>query len=201
MKYMLHGNYRQHVLMRLTLGCTLFLLSGFWITNALLYFRGMGVQPQSVVQYYRGSEAAFTMPRTYGAMLEVTHMHLAMMATVVLLLTHLAIFLPWPMRLRIVLVLATFASALLGEAAGWLVRFVHPGFAFLKVAAFAGLQTGLAILLVGLAVHLLRRSESAMEGWPPPGGRAPLPPHTPRVATPPTAAESAAAAQRWQPGQ
>ena len=193
---MLHGNYRQHLLMRLTLGCTLFLLSGFWITNALLYFRSMGVQPQSVVQYYRGSEAAYTMPRTYGAMLEVTHMHLAMMATVVLLLTHLAIFLPWPMRLRIALVLATFASALLGEAAGWLVRFVHPGFAVLKIGAFAGLQTGLAVLLIGLAVHLLRRPEPAVDTWPPQGERPTLPPRTPALAT-----ERAAAAQRWQPGQ
>jgi len=159
MKYMQTGNYRSHVLMRLTLGCTLLLLAAFWCTNALLYFRAMDLGPQSVVDYFRGSEADFRMPRTYGAMLEVTHMHLPMMAMVILLLTHLAIFLPWSLRLRLLLVLGTFGCALLGEAAGWLVRFAHPAFAWLKIAAFLGLQVGLAVLLVGLAIQLLQRPE------------------------------------------
>ena len=157
MKYMLNGAYRTQLLMRLTLTCTLVLLVGFWVTNALLYFHAMGLDPNSVVVHYRGSEEEFAAPRSYATMLEVTHMHLAMMAMVILLLTHLAIFIPWPLRLRIGLVLGTFACALLGEGSGWLVRFVHPGFAVLKVAAFLGLQAGLATLLVGLAWHLHRR--------------------------------------------
>ncbi len=194
MRYMLTGNYRNHGLMRLTLLCTLVLLTGFWCTNALLYFRNMDLRPRSVVEYYRGSETEFSMPRTYGAMLEVTHMHLAMMATVILLLTHLAIFLPWSLRLRVILVLATFGCALLGEASSWLVRFVHPGFAPLKVVAFLGLQTGLAVLLAGLAVHLLRRPD--VPAWPAPG-ESPTPPR--RGAT--AAAETETPAQRWQPGQ
>ena len=194
MRYMTTGNYRHHVLMRLTLLCTLVLLTGFWGTNALLYFRNMDLRPHTVVEYYRGSEAEFAMPRTYGAMLEVTHMHLAMMATVILLLTHLAIFLPWSLRLRVFLVLATFGCALLGEASSWLVRFVHPGFAALKVAAFLGLQAGLAVLLVGLAVYLCRRPETA--SWLPQAeGQA----SRLRPATPDAAGETPA--QRWQPGQ
>ncbi|HZL86488.1 MAG TPA: hypothetical protein VFD07_14025 [Candidatus Krumholzibacteria bacterium] len=171
MKYMLTGNYRAHVLMRVTLLSTLFLLSGFWLTNALLYFRNMDLRPVSVVQYYRGSEAEFSMPRTYGAMLEVTHMHLPMMAMVILLLTHLAIFLPWPLRLRLVLVLGTFGCALLGETASWLVRFAHPAFAWLKILSFLGLQAGLAVLLVGLAMHLLRTQARSTEDLLPIGGR------------------------------
>ncbi len=74
------------------------------------------------------------------------------MALVALLLTHLAIFVPWPMRWRVLLILATFGSALLGEASSWLVRFVSPGWAILKVGSFVTLQTTLAILLVGLAL-------------------------------------------------
>jgi hypothetical protein len=150
--------------MRLTLLCTLVLLAGFWCTNALLYFRSMDLHAASVVEYYRGSEEEFRMPRTYGAMLEVTHMHLAMMAMVVLLLTHLAIFLPWRQRWRVAVVLGSFGSALLGEASGWLVRFVHPGFAVLKIAAFLGLQVGLAILLLGLSLFLLKRT-SQPQAW------------------------------------
>lgn len=156
MKYMVHGTYRSNHLMRLTLLCTLAFLSLFWISNALLYFRNMSFDPASVVRYYNGSEEEFAMPRTYGAMLEVTHAHLAMMALVLLLLTHLAIFIPWPLRLRVSLVLVAFGGALVSEASGWLVRFVAPGFALLKVGGFAVLQSSLAVLLLGLAWHLCR---------------------------------------------
>jgi len=157
MKYMLNGGYRSQGIMRLTLGCMLVFLVGLWVTNLLLYFQHMGLTPHSVVQYYLGSEEEFAAPRSYGSMLEVAHAHFAMMAMVLLVLTHLAIFIPWPLRLRIGLVLGTFGAALLGEISGWLVRFVHPGFAVLKIASFLALQIGMAILIVGLAWHLSRR--------------------------------------------
>jgi len=123
MKYLQSGGFRNHPLMRLTLGCTLVLLTGLWITTALMYFKNMTLDPRSVVAYYRGDEARFLEPRTYGSMLEVTHMHLPMMALVLLLLTHLAIFLPWSTRARAWLIVSTFGFALVGEGAGWLVRF------------------------------------------------------------------------------
>jgi len=161
MKYMLNGGYRQQPLVRLTLGCTLVFLVFLWATNFLLYFRSMGLAPATVVRFYLGSEAEFAAPRTYGSMLELAHAHFAIMAMVLLLLTHLAIFVPWSMRLRVVLVLGTFGAAFVEEISGWLVRFVHPGFAPLKVVSFLALQVGLAILLAGLGWHLMRR---------PPGG-------------------------------
>lgn len=114
MRYLQTGGFRNHPLMRMTLGGTLLLFVGLWITNALMYFNRMGLDPASVVRYYRGSEEEFIDPRTYGSMLEVSHIHLPMMALVALLLTHLAIFIPWPMRWRAALILATFGSALLG---------------------------------------------------------------------------------------
>ena len=140
--------------MRLTLGGVLVMLAGLWWTNALMYFDRMSLSPASVVRYYRGSPEEFIEPRTYGSMLEVTHMHLPMMALVLLLLTHLAIFLPWSTRARAGLIVSTFAFALLGEAAGWLVRFVSPAFAPLKVGAFLGLEVTLLGLLLGLAMYL-----------------------------------------------
>ena len=158
MKYMVTGNFRGHVITRVTLVCTLVFLSGFWITNMLLYFQNLGLDPGAVIAYYRGADDEFAMPRTYGSMLEVTHMHLSMMAVVLLLLTHLCIFLPWSLRARLVLIFVTFASALLGESASWLVRFVHPSFAWLKIVAFVALQVSLAILILALAWYLTRRN-------------------------------------------
>ena len=154
MKYMQSGGFRNHPLMRLTLGCSLVFLAGLWLTNALMYFRNMTLALASVVAYYRGDEERFLEPRTYGSMLEVTHMHLPMMALVLLLLTHLAIFLPWSMRARAALIVSTFGFALGGEGAGWLVRFVSPAFAPIKVVCFLGLEATLGGLLVGLAFYL-----------------------------------------------
>jgi hypothetical protein len=153
-KYLQSGGFRNHPLMRLTLGGALVLLAGFWVTTALMYFRNMSLDPASVVAYYRGDEARFLEPRTYGSMLEVTHTHLPMMALVMLLLTHLAIFLPWSQGRRAALIIVAFAFALGGESAGWLVRFVHPAWAPLKVGCFLGLEATLGFLLVGLGLYL-----------------------------------------------
>ena len=154
MKYMERGGFQGQALMRATLGWTLVLLAGFWVTNLVLFVSRLGVTPSSVAAYYLGSEAEVRPPRPAGAMLEVTHAHLPMMALVVLLLTHLMIFAPYSKRAKIALIAAGFLSALLDEGAGWLIRFAHPGFAWLKLAAFATLQGILAFLLVGLAIYL-----------------------------------------------
>lgn len=154
MRYLQGGGFRNHPLMRLTLGGTLVLLTGLWVTNGLMYFQRMGLTPASVIRYYRGSEADFTEPRTYASLLETTHIHLPMMALVALLLTHLAIFLPWRERTRVLLIVATFASALGGEAASWLVRYGAPGWAWLKIVCFLGLEISMGVLLAGLAGYL-----------------------------------------------
>lgn len=156
MKYMANGGLGSNPLMRVTLGLTLAVLVALWATNAVLYLTRMGLEPSSVVRHYLGSEEEFVQPRTFGSMLEVTHAHLATMAVVVLLLTHLAIFLPWSVRARVLLIVVPFAGLLLGEGAGWLVRFVHPGFAVLKVVAFLSFQISLLVLIVAVAVLLFR---------------------------------------------
>lgn len=154
MKYMQNGGFQSHPLMRLTLLFTLFLLAAFWASNFALYFAHMNLSPQSVVSYFRGSDAEYRLPRTYQSMLEVSHMHLPMMALVVLLLTHLLIFTSFPQRAKAGFIVCAFAAALGSEAAGWLVRFVHPAFAWLKIVSFVLLQATIAFLLWALA-HLL----------------------------------------------
>ena len=159
MKYMERGGFQSQGLMRLTLGLSIGLLSLFWVTNFALFFSRLGFSPASVAAYYLGSEADYRPPRTAGAMLEVTHAHLPMMALVLLLLTHLLIFAPYSKRTRVLLIVGAFVSAALDEGGGWLVRFVHPGFAVVKLAAFASLQGILAFLLVALALFLRRGAQ------------------------------------------
>ena len=156
MKYLQNGGYQSHPLMRLTLSLALLLLAGFVATNFLLYFAKMGVTPGSVADYYRGSEEDFRPPRTFQSMLEVTHFHLPMMALVLLLLTHLAIFAPLPAAGKKALIIVAFSSGLLSEGSSWLVRFAGSGFAWLKIVSFLALQASLIFLVVTLALFLLR---------------------------------------------
>jgi len=156
MKYLQNGGFQSHPHMRLTIGLALGLLAAFWVTNVALYFAHMNLSPASVVAYYRGDEARFMAPRSAESMLEVTHMHLPMFALVLLLLTHLLIFAPMHNARKTGTIVASFGSALLMEAAGWLTRFVHPGFAWLKVGAFLVFQLLLAALLLEVGIVLAR---------------------------------------------
>jgi hypothetical protein len=169
MRYLQSGGFQNHPLMRLTLGLALLLLAGFWVTNLALYFRHMTLEPASVAAYFRGNEAEFVPPRSSASMLEVTHMHLPMFAMVLLLLTHLMIFAPMRFALKVAFIVTAFGSALLSEAAGWMTRFWHPGFAVLKVAMFVTFQASLGYLLAGLGIFLAtgeahrRRKHAARE--------------------------------------
>lgn len=164
MKYLQNGGFQNNPHMRLTLGLSLVLLGAFWVSNAALYFAHMDLSPASVVRYYRGDEAAFMAPRSAESLLEVTHMHLPMFALVLLLLTHLVIFAPMHTARKTALIVGSFASALLMEASSWLVRFVHPGFAVLKVASFVVFQCLVGGLIAGLALFLVRGQRTGKIG-------------------------------------
>jgi len=64
-----------------------------------------------------------------------------------LVLTHLMLFIPASGRLKAWLITVPFAAALLDEGAGWAVRFLGPGFAVFKVLGFLSLQASLAALI------------------------------------------------------
>ena len=93
----------------------------------------------------------------------MAHFHLFAMGVLVMTLTHLLLFLPISPRLKAGLVIAAFAAALLDEGAGWLVRFVHPGFAAVKVFAFLALQAALLALVIALFFGVLRPGRNAYE--------------------------------------
>jgi hypothetical protein len=156
MKYLSQGGFQNHPLMRLTLGLALLLLIGFWISNLALYFMHMSLDPASVVAYYCGDEAQFLPARSAQGLLEVTHAHLPMFALVLLLLTHLMIFMPGRTATKAALIVTAFVSALLFEAAGWMTRFGSPAWAPLKVISFVLLQAVLAWLIGAIGWGLAR---------------------------------------------
>jgi hypothetical protein len=150
------GGFQRNPFTRLALWFTLLFLTGFVVTNFLLYFAKMDLTPGSVIMYYNGSEENFRPPRSYQSMLEVTHGHLAMMAIVILMLTHLLIFAPFSKIKKITFISVAFLSGFLDEISSWLVRFVHQDFAWLKIISFVTLQASLIFLLISLTIFLIK---------------------------------------------
>lgn len=173
MRFVVTGEWTKNSLLRLILFFFLVFILFFWVTNWILYFQKMSLDPASVVAYFRGDPTAeFGAPaRPLGALAESSHFHLFAMGVLVMTLTHLVLFVPVSPRVKGTLTLLTFLSALLNEGSNWLVRFVHPGFAWLKVACFLLLQASLFGLIVITMIGVLR---PARNGYgEPPSARAP----------------------------
>jgi hypothetical protein len=163
MRFFVTGEQRRQSLLNTIVLMFLGFMALLWISNGMMYFHKMGLNPDSVVEYYLGSEAKFTQPKSYQSLLEVTHFHLFAMGMLAVTLTHLLLFAPVTANIKIWLSALTFISALADEIAGWLVRFVHPLFAWLKIAAFLTLEFSLLsmLLLVSASLVWQRREQRA----------------------------------------
>ena len=148
MRFVITGEWNRNRLLQTIVTLYSVYVGGLWLTNALLYFEKMNLTPSSVVDYYRGNEEQFLSPRSYAGMLEVAHFHLFAMGMLLLVLTHLMLFVPLAHRTKAWLIALPFVSAALDEGGGWLVRFGHPAFAWLKIAGFVLLQGSLAALVL-----------------------------------------------------
>ena len=156
MRYFVTGEQHRKSLLNTLVLMFLVYIALLWLSNGMMYFHHMDLTPDSVVAYYLGSEQQFTQPRSYQGMLEVSHFHLFSMGMLVLTLTHLMLMTEFSVRLKIWLSSLTYAAALADEAGGWLVRFVHPLFAYFKIAAFVILEFSLAALLITVITALVR---------------------------------------------
>ncbi len=148
MRFVVSGEMTRNRLLQVIVVLFIIYVALLWVTNAVLYFQKMGLGPQSVVEYYLGSEERFLQPRSFQGMVEVAHFHMFAMGMLLMTLTHLMLFVPLSWNTKAVFVIVPFFAALLDEGAGWLVRFVWPGFAILKVGGFLLLETSLAVLMV-----------------------------------------------------
>jgi len=157
-RFVVTGEWTRNSLLRAIVWCFLFYVVVLWVTNALMYFSRMGLTPASVVQYYRGDASRYLQPRTFAGLLEVLHFHSFAVGILLLTLTHLLLFVPLSVRVRTWGVALAFASAVLEESSGWAVRFVHPSFAWLKIASFLCLQAVL-LWIVAMVVRVLWRGE------------------------------------------
>jgi hypothetical protein len=160
MRYFVTGEQQRKSLLNALVLMFLGYIALLWLSNGLMYFHHMNLTSDSVITYYLGSEALFTPPRSYQGMLEVSHFHLFSMGMLIVTLTHLMLMTDFSVRLKIWLSSLTYLSALADEAGGWLVRFVHPLFAYFKIAAFLMLELSLAALLCVVIFSLIQARAS-----------------------------------------
>lgn len=173
MRFVITGEWSRNRLLQTIVALYSIYVAGLWVTNALLYFSKMSLTYTSVIEYYLGSEERYLSPRSYQGLLEVSHFHLFAMGMLLLVLTHLALFVPVRNEVKAWFIAVPFFAALLDEGAGWLVRFAHPGFAYAKIAGFLLLQVSLAVL-VGLSLWAVfagsQRNYAGGGSGPPPSG-------------------------------
>jgi hypothetical protein len=149
-RFTVSPDWSRNRLLQVVLLWFLVFVACLWATNVALFFAKMSLTPASIVAYYRGDEARFMPPKSWLGMLEISHFHLFAMGVLVLTLLHLLLFVPVSNRIKLGAIHLGFAGALADEAAGWLVRFVSPTFAYLKIFGFVTLQA--IMLFSGAAV-------------------------------------------------
>lgn len=147
MRFFISPDIRKNTLLRLVIVFTVIFFVFLWLTSLLLYLE-VGFSPEGVAEYYRGSEEDFRQPKSYLGMLEEAHFHFFAMAIILVTLNHLVLFTGIGNQWKLVLIVSSFASALGDIIAGWLIRYVSPVFAYLKIGSFLVLLTTLAILMI-----------------------------------------------------
>ncbi len=156
MRFFVTGEQNRQLLLNSLILMFLGYIALLCISNGLLYFHKMDLTAQSVMQYYLGSEQDFGQPRSYQSLLEVAHFHLFAIGMLILTLTHLMLMTDLPLLLKVWLSAVIYVSALSNELAGWLVRFVHPLFAYLKITSFLLLELSLVVLIVMVSASLFK---------------------------------------------
>lgn len=153
MKFFISNDIRNNSLLKLIIVFTLVFLFFLWLTNLLLYIK-IGFSYQSIVDYYRGSEEYFREPKSYLGLLEESHFHFFSMAIILVTLNHLILFSKIKNVWKLMIILASYMSAFGDIAAGWLIRYISPSFAYLKLGSVLVLQISFAALLVLVLVFL-----------------------------------------------
>jgi hypothetical protein len=119
-------------------------------TAAVLFARKLGLRVADVEAFYLGGGEA--RPRSLAGLLEVAVPHLLAVPLVLFVTLHLVAFAARARRRPFALLAGlTFGCALAGIAGAFAIRWVWPGLAAVKIAAFVGLEATM-VLWLGLLV-------------------------------------------------
>lgn len=161
MRFFISNEMNNNHLLKIIIAFTLLFFLFLWISNLLLYLQ-IGFSYQSVVEYYMGSEESFRSPKSYIGLLEESHFHFFSMAIILVTLNHLILFAPIKNAYKLVLILSSFLSALGDISGGWLIRYVSPQFAYLKIASVIVLQLSLLLLILVAIMFVYSKGKRAL---------------------------------------
>jgi hypothetical protein len=113
-----------------------------YTTSLVFVWHTTRLVPPGVAERYRGAALdstatdAMQFPKSFGEMLTITHTHLLSMA-VIFVLSGISVALCTrpALRWRRLLIAEPFGALLVSFSAMWLMRYVHPGFAWLLEAS------------------------------------------------------------------
>jgi len=121
-------------------------------SGAVLFAAKLGLRPERLAAYYRGSEEAFGTPRSLAGLLEVAVPHLVAIPLVLFVTLHLVAIVGLLRRRPFALLAGlSFGCAATGVLAAFGIRWLSPGIAWVKLAAFVGLEASLGVWLLLLA--------------------------------------------------
>lgn len=161
MRFFISNEMNNNHLLKIIIAFTLLFFVFLWLSNLLLYLQ-IGFSYQSVVEYYMGSEESFRSPKSYIGLLEESHFHFFSMAIILVTLNHLILFAPIKNAYKLVLILSSFLSALGDISGGWLIRYVSPQFAYLKIASVIVLQLSLLLLILVAIMFVYSKGKRAL---------------------------------------
>ena len=119
------------------------------VSGVLLFAVKLGFTPESITGFYLGNEEQFIRPKTFAGLLEITVPHLAAIGAVLFILGHLVSLLSrGKSRFVNSTLYVCFLSAAANLSAGYLIRFVHPGFLYLKLLCFTLFALAFAALIL-----------------------------------------------------
>ena len=119
-----------------------FLFTFFWAHSMT------DLTPAGVAAHYRGSDATFGEPMSFGQLAETTHFHLFTMPVVFLIMVHVLYLTMASPAVKLLTTWAAFLGVTLDLASPWLITYVSPFFVI-------SLLTGDFLMLVSFLVMLV----------------------------------------------
>ena len=132
----------------------------FALINFFLFFEKLGFSPSSVAGFYAGDPQRFIRPKSFEGILEVAVPHFVAMSVYLFALVHFAFF--TNVKRKTLLSIIALSSAFADIGSGFLIRFVHPDFSYLKLVSFLSLNLSVIYLSLVVAVSILKHRAKAI---------------------------------------
>jgi hypothetical protein len=125
----------------------LLMLSGFIFT--FVWAHDMTeLTPKGLAAHYRGSDANFGEPMSFGQLSETTHFHLFTMPVVFMIMVHVLYLTSASSTLKVVTTWASFLGITLDLVSPWLITYVSPLFALTML-------TGDMLMVIGFVIMFI----------------------------------------------